>query len=163
MCLPAPLLSLPQEMQDALTSCEEEKNALKRQLAKLSKKYQAVTAAAAHTAGIVAGAQAVQLQQRQEAEEPSAAASDETESAGDLALLHDDDSELEVGQGAGGRGVETCASWSAVPCSGAVVPRRCCCPPSGAHSPGKPHTHVLPLPVSAAAGLCLPDAATEDA
>ncbi len=31
-----------QEMQDALTSSEEEKNALKRQLAKLSKKYQQV-------------------------------------------------------------------------------------------------------------------------
>jgi hypothetical protein len=32
----------PQEMQDALSSSEEEKNALKRQLAKLSKKYQQV-------------------------------------------------------------------------------------------------------------------------
>jgi hypothetical protein len=31
-----------QEMQDALTSSEEERNALKRQLAKLSKKYQQV-------------------------------------------------------------------------------------------------------------------------
>ena len=31
---------ITQEMQDALTSSEEEKNALKRQLAKLSKKYQ---------------------------------------------------------------------------------------------------------------------------
>lgn len=33
---------LLQEMQDALSSSEEEKNALKRQLAKLSKKYQQV-------------------------------------------------------------------------------------------------------------------------
>ncbi|PSC71814.1 hypothetical protein C2E20_4927 [Micractinium conductrix] len=48
------------EMQDALTSSEEEKNALKRQLAKLSKKYQQVAQQAAHTAGIVAGAAAMQ-------------------------------------------------------------------------------------------------------
>lgn len=48
------------EMQDALMSSEEEKNALKRQLAKLSKKYQQMTQQAAHTAGIVAGAQAMQ-------------------------------------------------------------------------------------------------------
>lgn len=49
LCEPAVTLHAPftpitcvQEMQDALTSSEEEKNALKRQLAKLSKKYQQV-------------------------------------------------------------------------------------------------------------------------
>ena len=58
--LPVSVIVCVQEMQDALASSEEEKNALKRQLAKLSKKYAQVTQAAAHTAGIVAGAQAMQ-------------------------------------------------------------------------------------------------------
>ncbi|KAL4436325.1 hypothetical protein ABPG77_009887 [Micractinium sp. CCAP 211/92] len=47
------------EMQDQLASSEEERNALKRQLAKLTKKYQQVQQQAAHAAGIVAGAQAM--------------------------------------------------------------------------------------------------------
>lgn len=89
-------------MQDALASSEEEKNALKRQLAKLSKKYAQVTQAAAHTAGIVAGAQAMQ---RSAAEGGEGGSEDgEAEEAAALAAAaaavgngHDKDAELEVG------------------------------------------------------------------
>ena len=89
-----------QEMQDALASSEEEKNALKRQLAKLSKKYVQVTQAAAHTAGIVAGAQAMQRASEGgggsdgEGDEEAAALAAAAASMGNG---HDKDEELEVG------------------------------------------------------------------
>jgi hypothetical protein len=99
--LPVSVIVCVQEMQDALASSEEEKNALKRQLAKLSKKYAQVTQAAAHTAGIVAGAQAMQRAAEGggggsdgEAEEEAAALA---AAAAAMGNGHDKDEELEVG------------------------------------------------------------------
>jgi hypothetical protein len=91
-----------QEMQDALASSEEEKNALKRQLAKLSKKYAQVTQAAAHTAGIVAGAQAMQRASEGGGGGGSNGEGEEEEAALAAAAAamgngHDKDEELEVG------------------------------------------------------------------
>lgn len=74
------------DMQSALSSSEEEKNALKRQLAKLSKKYQQVQQQAAHAAGIVAGAQAMQ----------DRGSFDSSGSGEAAANGHDEDGELEL-------------------------------------------------------------------
>ncbi|KAL4420581.1 hypothetical protein ABPG75_010237 [Micractinium tetrahymenae] len=73
------------EMQDQLMSSEEEKNALKRQLAKLTKKYQQVQQQAAHAAGIMAGAQAM-----------ARTSTDESSPEVSLSGVLDEDGELEL-------------------------------------------------------------------